>query len=319
MPQRKKYSLLAILACLALIAGACGPSPNDREATIATSVAQTVIAQNSLVPPTSALTATPVILPARTGETPAGAPTSTASAQPRPTFPPASGGDAACAKASLVDETVPDGTIMKPGQQFTKTWKIKNDSSCTWDTSYKIVFWDGEVMGGGYVYNFPQQALPGDTVDVSLQLTAPMEDGNYQSYWKLQTPGGSSFGVGYDTAFWADIVVSSSEKVDYGVTAVTYSVERNPLSGCPTNVFYTISATITVNGPVSVTYGWRKSDGGTEPKQTLKFSEAGSKTVSFQWSLHLGAATNPRWAQLYTIEPVEQDYGKATFEYTCGQ
>jgi len=62
----------------------------------------------------------------------------------------------ACAKANFVSETIPDGTIMKPGDVFTKTWQIKNSSSCTWDTTYKIIFWDGNVMGGAYYYNLPK-------------------------------------------------------------------------------------------------------------------------------------------------------------------
>src|SRR5574339_442298 len=183
MPRKATYSLFALTACLAFLLSACGTSRAETEATIATSVAQTVEAQKPAITPTAAITSTPLIL---TPSTQPVAVTGTAAA--RPTFPPSTGSDTACMKASLMDETVPDGTILKPGQQFTKTWKIRNDSTCTWDTNYKIVFWDGEVMGGGYVYNFPQQALPGDTVTVPLVLTAPTADGSYKSSWKLQTP-----------------------------------------------------------------------------------------------------------------------------------
>lgn len=311
MPYKAKYSLFAIVTCLALLSSACGTSEANTEAQIATAVAQTVEAQKPESTPTSATidaTSTPLVLPPKT---------QTATVAPRPTFPPASGGDQECMKASLVGETVPDGTILKPGEQFTKTWKIQNDSTCTWSTSYKIVFWDGDVMGGGYVYNFPQQALPGDTVDVPLVLTAPSTDGTHKSSWKLQTPGGSTFGVGADSPFWAEIVVSSSTKLEYGVTSVTYTVNRDPATGCPANVFYTIYATISVNGPVSITYNWKKSDGTLDDKKTIKFTEAGTKTVSMEWSLHLGSATNERWAQLFTLLPDQQEYGKATFTYSC--
>ncbi len=308
-----KHKIFAILASLALAVSACG-NANTNESAMSTAVAQTVEArdtQQAQVPPTAAQaesTPTPANLPTL-------APTSTLA--PKPTLPAASGKDADCAKASLVEETVPDGTILKPGQQFTKVWRIQNASNCVWDTSYKIIFWDGDVMGGGYVYNFPQQALPGDIVDVPLVLTAPATDGNYKSYWKLQTPGGTTFGVGYDSPFWVDINVNSSTKVEYGVTGVTYEVVREPATGCPANVFYTIYATITVNGPVSVTYNWRKSDGATEDKRTVKFTESGSKTVSMVWSIHYGSTNNERWAQLFTVAPVQQDYGKATFLYDC--
>lgn len=311
MPLPIKYKLFALLLCLTLIASACGTA-NSSEA-VATSVALTVQAQNAQQTessPIPVMTGTPIPPTQPIGTVP--------TQQPIPTFPPATGKDVDCAKASLVeDKTIPDGTIMKPGQEFTKIWRIQNTSTCVWDTNYKIVFWDGELMGGGYVYNFPQQALPGDVVDVPLVLTAPMADGNYQSFWKLQTPGGTTFGVGYDTAFWTDIVVSSSTKVDYGVTSVTYSVNRDPATGCPANVFYTIYATISVNGPVTITYNWRKSDGALENKKTIKFTEAGSKTVSMNWSIHFGSSTNERWAQLFTIAPTEQDFGKAPFTYDC--
>ncbi len=310
MPQNIKYKLITLLLSFTIIVSACGTA-NSAD-TVATSVALTVQAQNAQQTansPISLMTGTPApTFPSGPTLTP----------QPRPTFPPPTGKDADCAKASLVeDKTVPDGTILKPGEQFTKIWRIQNTSTCVWDTNYKIVFWDGNVMGGAYVYNFPQQALPGDTVDIALVLTAPAVDGNYKSYWKLQTPGGTSFGVGYDTPFWVDIVVSSSTKVEYGVTSVTYTIDRRPATGCPANVWYYIYATITVNGPVNVTYNWRKSDGSSENKVTLKFAKADSKTVSMNWSIHIGSATNPRWAQLFTVAPISQDFGKATFLYDC--
>lgn len=311
MTRSIKLSLLSVITVVAMIATACGNNSANEEA-IATSVALTVQAQPTLQSaPSQTPIATPTILQ------PAGS--STPIPSPKPTFPPASGGELDCMSASLVSETVPDGTVLTPGQQFTKTWRIQNTSPCTWTTSYKIVFWDGEVMGGGYVYNFPQQALPGDTVDVPLVLTAPTEEGEYQSFWKLQTPGGSSFGVGYDTPFWVDVVVSSDTNYDYGITSVTYNIDRDPASGCPANVFYRFSANITVNGPVTVVYNFDKSDGTSEDKRTLKFTEAGTQTtVTWVWSLHLGAATNPRWIRLFTVSPEEQYFGKATFHYTCG-
>jgi len=312
MPQNIKYKLFTLLLSLTILASACGTAnPAD---TIATSVALTVQAQNAQQTAKSLL---PVLTGTFIPTLPSG-PTPTP--QPRPTFPPPTGKDADCAKASLVeDKTVPDGTILKPGEQFTKVWRIQNTSTCVWNTNYKIVFWDdGDVMGGAYVYNFPQQALPGDTVDIALALTTPAIDGNYKSYWKLQTPGGTSFGVGYDTPFWVDIVVSSSTKVEYGVTSVTYSIDRSPATGCPANVRWTIYATITVNGPINkVIYNWRYSDGGEENKVTLKFTKAGSQTVSTIYTLHYGSNTGERWAQLFTVAPVEQDFGKATFLYDC--
>jgi hypothetical protein len=102
---------------------------------------------------------------------------------------------------------------MKPGTEFTKTWQITNNSSCSWDTSYRVVFWSGDLMGGATYYNFPQYAGPGSTVPVSLVLTAPSNEGTIKSEWMLQAPDGTFFGVGeYNVPFYTEIVVSSSLK-----------------------------------------------------------------------------------------------------------
>jgi hypothetical protein len=281
------------------------------EEEVATSVALTVQAQTTQeTTPTSTpiLTQTPFSLPTL----------STPATLPKPTASPNKSGEQACMSASLVSENIPDGTIMTPGQQFTKIWKIKNTSTCVWTTSYKIVFWDGEVMGGGFVYNFPQQALPGDTVDVPLVLIAPTEEGAFQGFWKLQTPGGASFGVGYDAPFWVEILVSSDTDYEYGITSVTYNLVRDPEFGCPANVRYRFSANVSVNGPVTIVYNFAKSDGTSEDKRSLKFTEAGTQTtVTWVWSIHLSSATNERWIRLFTVSPVEQQFGKATFLYDC--
>ena len=46
--------------------------------------------------------------------------------------------------AYFVAETIPDGTVLSPGEEFTKTWRIKNVGTDTWTTEYTIAFADGE-------------------------------------------------------------------------------------------------------------------------------------------------------------------------------
>jgi hypothetical protein len=225
----------------------------------------------------------------------------------------------ACAKANLVSEEIPDGTIMKPGNVFTKTWQIKNSSSCTWDTTYKIIFWDGNVLGGAYFYNLPQAVAPEGVVDISLVLTAPAEEGNFESYWMLQTPNNVPFGVGqYNEPFFTKIVVSKSDKIDYAVTAVTYNVIRDPAGGCATTVRYTFNATVSVNGPMKIKYGFNQSDGTTQWKGKIEFKEAGSQTVSDQWNFHLGSSPGDKWVQFVLLEPYWQLFDKEYFSYLCG-
>ena len=39
----------------------------------------------------------------------------------------------------LSDVTIPDNTEMTPGDQFTKTWRVKNSGSCVWDAGFKLL------------------------------------------------------------------------------------------------------------------------------------------------------------------------------------
>ena len=54
---------------------------------------------------------------------------------------------AICDHAQFVsDLTVPDGSSFAPGAAFTKTWRLMNIGTCTWKTSYKIVWAGGDRL-----------------------------------------------------------------------------------------------------------------------------------------------------------------------------
>ena len=308
-----KYLLFTISVTLALLLTACGAESSTQEATIQTAVAQTVAAQNTVEVPNTASPSAPVI------------PTQTPFQLPTPltlltsTVPPPNTSKAECAKASLVSETIVDGTIFKPGEQFTKTWEITNTSNCVWDTSYKIVYWSGDIMGGGYVYNLPQVTGPGQTIPISLVLIAPTADGTYRSEWKLQTPDKINYGVGaYNAAFYTEIVVSSSLKPKYAVTKMELSITREPKTGCPANTTYTAYATFTTNGPLEFTYRWLQQDGNNSNPQTIELKAAGTKTVSRVWKLGRAASQNDnRWFAIVLTEPVYQEYPSVGFSFHC--
>ncbi len=308
-----KYLLFSISATIVLLATACGPDTSTQEAVIQTSVAQTVAAQTTVEVANTATPSAPVI------------PTQTPFQLPTPlvlltsTVLPPNTSKAECAKASLVSETIVDGTIFKPGTQFTKTWEITNTSNCVWDTSYKIVYWSGDIMGGGYVYNLPQAVGPGQTVPISLVLIAPTADGTYRSEWKLQTPDNINYGVGaYQAAFYTEIVVSSSIKQQYAVTKMELNVTREPLTGCPANTTYTAYATFTTNGPLEFVYHWLQSDGNDSNPQTIVLKAAGTKTVSRVWKLGRAASQNDnRWFAIVLTEPDYREYPSVGFGFHC--
>jgi hypothetical protein len=310
-----KIKILNIMVLLMLCA--CS-GQNLQDPTIATAVALTVAAQNTAQADTATPAASPTPIVTQTAlqflPTFATLPTIASPTLPGNTT------KSQCARASLISETIPDGTIFKPDEQFTKTWEIKNESSCTWDTSYKIVFWDGDVLGGGYVYNLPQITPPGGTVPISLVLIAPSIEDTFRSEWMLQTPDGTEFGVGeYGAPFFTEIVVSNAKHPDYSITKVEYDIVRDPPTGCPANVRWTVFATVTTSGPFEFSYFWTQKDGNNSSPKLVEIPAAGSKTFSRLWVIGLAATPGQKWIEFNVSAPFEKAYGKAVWDSTCGQ
>jgi len=320
MLKSKIYTLSTLIFVAALLLTACGESV-DSQSAIQTSVAETVAAQPPIIiTETPAATQFPTQTPfaQQTLGTPIAINTLTA-------IPAnSSGSKAECAKASLQDETVVDGKIFKPGEQFTKTWYITNASNCVWDTTYKIVFWDGDVLGGGYVYNLPQVTGPGQTIPISLVLTVPTTPGPYRSEWKLQTPDNINFGVGvYQSAFYTEIVVAdltTTTAIAYDITSASLTIDREPDYGCqPANMVYTAIVSITTNGPLKFKYTIRQQDGNSGNSKSVEMKEAGVFTdASHVWKLGRAASQNSnRWMQLVITQPFYREYPIVGFDFYC--
>lgn len=116
----------------------------------------------------------------------------------------------------VVDVTVPDGSDFTPGQSFVKTWRLRNSGTCTWTSSYKLVFDHGDAMGGPASLSLPGLVHPGQMVDLSVNLTAPGAEGAYTGYWLLRTSEGALFGIGTNAniAFWVEIEVLEEDSGD---------------------------------------------------------------------------------------------------------
>ncbi|HEX9018932.1 MAG TPA: NBR1-Ig-like domain-containing protein [Anaerolineaceae bacterium] len=204
-----KPRLLFVVLCLTLAALACN-MPTAKNSGIATG---TPSALDMLTQ--AAMTAQAGQTPQPTGtglssgqgtvipsDTPAATPTTAASsAPPTATTQP-------CDAAGFIqDVTIPDGTKMAPGQSFTKTWRLRNNGTCTWNTSYALVFASGDAMGAPAVINFPGSVAPNATVDFSVNMMAPLTPGKYMSNWKLRNSTGVVFGVVGDQPIFVQLEV----------------------------------------------------------------------------------------------------------------
>ena len=305
----RKNTTIYLFLCTIVLLSACR-APAQTEADIATAVAQTVQAQNSLTEVSALPTLTPV----------PPLPTSPAT-ETSPTETPLSGpaSNPGCiASALLIAENPPDETLLSPNEYFWKTWTFRNTGTCYWTTDYSIVFWDGERMGGFAAYPLPKDVPPGETVDISIYLQAPAFEGITSGYWRFKTSWEEYFGVGaQNSSFYVQVNVSTADKLKYEVVSVTYKLGREPETGCPLNVRYTVTAFVTTNGPTDFDYRWDQSDGNESGIRHYEVEAAETMTFKREWLISLNDNPVPRWINFLIIGPKAKDFGPIIWEHDC--
>jgi hypothetical protein len=118
------------------------------------------------------------------------------------------------------DISIPDGTVIQAGKPFQKIWRIRNTGTTTWSAGYKLVFVKDTPMTS--ILNLPvSQVGPGEITDITVNLTAPLTPGKYQSTWRMCNPQGQNFGH----ELFAIIRVPSAQPVVYDNRAVFISHE----------------------------------------------------------------------------------------------
>lgn len=121
----------------------------------------------------------------------------------------------------IADVTVPDGTNYAPGASFRKTWRLKNIGTCSWNSSdVSLIFDSGERMGAPTSSALSTTVNPGQTVDISVDMTAPSTAGHYFGYYKFKSNSGGVFGIGStaNKSFWVEINVNSTSGTGYDFT-----------------------------------------------------------------------------------------------------
>lgn len=230
--RQKAYSrrLIAVELILALLLGACGaggetPTPELSAEEIETQAVATFAAELTATArslPTATATETEAPTPTLTS-TPAGTATAAATAGAAPT--------GSCYGMTFVsDVSIPDNTQISPGQEFTKTWRVRNSGSCAWQAGFNFSFTGGEAMGGSTVA-LADAVQPGAEVELSVDLTAPTTPGTYRGNWRMSTAGGVFFG---DEVFVLIEVENSTATATQGATNTPTPTATSGPSATPT-------------------------------------------------------------------------------------
>jgi hypothetical protein len=146
----------------------------------------------------------------------------------------------ACYAMSYVsDVTIPDNTTMTPGQTFTKTWRVRNSGTCSWDAGFKFAFTTGDGMSGT-TYTLTQAVPVNTETNLSINMTAPSKSGSIKSSWRMSTAGGQFFG----DEIYVLIVVGGAAS---GGTATNTGA---PAASTATSTVAAPSATMTPTTPI---------------------------------------------------------------------
>jgi hypothetical protein len=197
-----KWKQILPLLLIIIILSACQASTLEISPShTATEQPQSLIPTHTPIPPTSMPTPSPK------------------STQTKPSSSPENQPDI---KFTFISETIPDGTRYEPGENFRKTWTIKNSGPINWvGFSFTVESSkpDGELLGSPAIISLPATITSGQTVEIVVDLKAPMDDGNYTIYYHLQNQNGVPV---ENTRIWVNIIVGNSASMSANNIYATY-------------------------------------------------------------------------------------------------
>jgi polar amino acid transport system substrate-binding protein len=140
------------------------------------------------------------------------------------------------------DKNMSNPPVMNPSEAFTKGWRVTNTGTCTWDSSYTLVFAGGNKKGAkmsGEPVAVQGQVAPGATYDIYINLVAPPKGGTYQGFWQMEDGTGSAFGEKLPVGIRvAPRPTSTPPPTQTPVPDITFTVDRDHIDSGECVNFY---------------------------------------------------------------------------------
>lgn len=240
-------SIILVALVLALVQTACSlPAANTPtempEIIISTPTSPPVVTATQ---DSSSSAATATIPPVVTATPNPDQPTRTAAPTQTESASTDSGQSCTYLAAFVADVTIPDNSQISPGASFTKTWRVRNDGTCTWGPDkalHALAFTGGSKLGAPDQVSLPGAVQPGQMIDISVNMVAPAEAGTYTSEWKFLVKSGSSnqyvgLGAAKTYPLFAKIKVGAvptpiaSTRINFASGATTAAVDGQVSAG----------------------------------------------------------------------------------------
>ncbi len=236
---KRSQTIFLVVIILALVQMACSmPGPQSPAKTpdfITPTIGPAVITATNGAPTQAAPTATNTNTPT--------APTATTT--PDKSNNNSSTGSCTLLATFVTDVTIPDDTRFSPGAAFTKTWRVRNDGTCTWGPNralHALAFTGGSRLGAPDQVALSANVGPGQSVDISVNMVAPDSAGVYTSEWMFRVDGISGVGP---------LLGLGSGKVAPVYARIVVGATPTPPSTAATRIYFEAGATgATVEGSV---------------------------------------------------------------------
>ena len=87
--------------------------------------------------------------------------------------------------------------VMQLGQDFAKSWRVKNSGTCAWEPDFELAYVNGNRAGAamsGSPVAVGRRVEPGEEIDLTASLRAPQTYGTFQGFWQMRDRDGQFFG-----------------------------------------------------------------------------------------------------------------------------
>jgi uncharacterized protein YkwD len=143
---------------------------------------------------------------------------------------PANAADCTNSASFVTDVTIPDNAEIVGGDTFTKTWRILNNGTCIWASDYTLSHYSDERM------NAPASVplaitYPGQTLDISVTLTAPNTIKTHRGNFVIKNPAGLIMKIDSDSRLWLIIDVKTVSAATAAVGATNTPAGTTSVGG----------------------------------------------------------------------------------------
>jgi hypothetical protein len=95
--------------------------------------------------------------------------------------------------AYVSDVTIPDHTMVGPGERIDKTWRVRNTGPCAVEPGSQLIFLSGAQMNAADSQEVDPIG-PGELANITVTMYAPEDPGDHTGVWQMTDAQGEPFG-----------------------------------------------------------------------------------------------------------------------------